>query len=123
MKRICPYCHYPNYEEATFCVSCQEGINHVEPTQYVSNQTLYNPIKNPIETSRYVGYIPEEITILNWVLILIGLAIPVVNFIVIGSVLIASDNETLKNFVKANIIVILISIITYFLLFLFKIVG
>lgn len=121
MKKICPYCQYPNYETATFCISCQEEISHIEPNEYSSNQTPYYTGIKPIETSRYVACMPEEVSILKWLCILIGLAIPFLNIIMIISILIVSDNETVKNFAKANIIMVILGIIISFMIFLSKI--
>ena len=64
---------------------------------------------------------PEEISILKWLCILIGLAIPFLNIIMIISILIVSDNETVKNFAKANIIMIILGVIISFMIFLSKI--
>ena len=121
MKKNCPNCRYPNYEEATFCMSCQEEISQVELNQYPLNDTPYYTGIKPMESSRYVACIPEEISILKWICILIGLAIPLLNIIMIISILMVSDNETLKNFAKANIIMVISGIIISFMFFLFKI--
>lgn len=121
MKKICPYFRYPNYEEAAFCISCQEEISQVELNQYPPNDTPYYTGIKPMGSSRYVPCIPEEISILKWICILIGLAIPLLNIIMIISILIVSDNETLKNFAKANIIMVISGIIISFMIFLSKI--
>lgn len=117
MKKICPHCHYPNYQEAIFCISCQEEIREVEPTKSnvnTRNESESNYNQNSLVGSRYVAAIPEDITTLKWIFILIGLAIPIFNIIVIASILILTDNETLRNFAKASIIMMILSFTLYF---------
>lgn len=62
-------------------------------------------------TKDYTRMKSEDVSILSWIGILIALAIPFINLIAIFIIAFAPENETLKNFGKASLILGGISIL------------
>lgn len=52
----------------------------------------------------------DTVSIGTWIVILIGLAIPILNILVMIGLAFGSDNETIKNYGKAMLILVGISI-------------
>ncbi|MBU3810225.1 MAG: zinc ribbon domain-containing protein [Candidatus Niameybacter stercoravium] len=114
MKKVCPHCNYPNNEDAFYCSSCQADISHIQPIE--GAQTYTYSSNRESKNSSYMSYIADDVSIGGWIGISIGLAIPVVNIIVLIAIIASAKNQTLKNYAIAQVILCGVALVLAFLL-------
>jgi len=77
------------------------------------NNTKYSSYKTDFDTSRY----NDDVSLSAWIGILILLAIPFINIITLIAIAFVPENKTLRNFGKASLIFVGISILLVILAF------
>jgi len=97
-RKICDKCGEINNGSAKYCLSCNASLNGAAISEDVTSTTLKS--KSTWSDRIHSG---EDVTYGTWIMILIGLGIPVINIIVIIGLAIQQDNETLSNFGKASL--------------------
>lgn len=106
-NKVCPKCNEINSGSAMYCVGCQASLNNVEP-----NREDDKPINRQNQTKTTVYYDNSDVvSIGQWIMILIVLAIPFVNIIMVFVFAFGWDNETINNFGKATLIMMLIGVV------------
>ncbi|MCT4597650.1 MAG: zinc finger Ran-binding domain-containing protein [Vallitalea sp.] len=106
-NKVCPKCNEINSGSAMYCVGCQASLSNVQ-----ANREDDTVIDRQNQTNRTVYYDNSDVvSIGQWIIIFILLAIPFVNIIMVFVYAFGWDNETINNFGKATLIMILIGIV------------
>ncbi len=94
------------------------NFNNLDPNKFNSSgrpdKKLYG--ENVVVRNKSYEYHSDTVSIGTWILILLGTGIPIVNIIVIIGLSFGSQNETLRNFGKASLILLGIGIVLAVLL-------
>lgn len=106
--KICKNCGEINSSSAIYCAICNSSLKDVKKKEDTINST--SSIGNSV-----VYNDAEDVTLGEWIIILLLLAIPVVNIIVVVVLAFAWNNTSINNFGKATLILGLIGIIIIFL--------
>lgn len=109
--KVCPKCGEINTESAMYCINCHVSLNSIEVNQ--EEKILLTP-----SASNSTNYYSNEdpVSLGEWVIILIVLAIPVINIIALFVLAFGWDNENISNFGKASLILIGVGLVLTFLL-------
>lgn len=107
-KKICSKCQEVNSSSAMICTYCGSTLGESK----VVKEEKYEK-RN--ETGSYRGS-SDEISIGAWIGIMIVLAIPLVNIIALFYIAFGNTNETLKNFGKAQLILVGIGLVLVLLI-------
>ncbi|GMQ62951.1 hypothetical protein [Vallitalea maricola] len=107
--KICENCGEFNSSSAVYCYNCNSSLRDVK-----KKEDAIEPIKF---SGKSVGYnYSEDVTLGEWIIILILLAIPIVNIIVLVLLAFVWNNTSINNFGKASLILGIIGIVIFFLL-------
>ncbi|QUH31078.1 hypothetical protein [Vallitalea guaymasensis] len=106
--KICKNCGEFNSASAIYCCNCNSSLRDVK-----KREDAIDPIKF---SGKAVGYnYSEEVTLGEWIIILILSAIPILNLIVLVLLAFVWNNTSINNFGKASLILVTIGILIYFL--------
>ncbi len=114
MSTICNNCGASNPDGTQFCSQCGSTIASAAP-QPQAAPPVSNPY--PVQQTNIYQQAAPDVSVLGWIGYLILFAIPVVNIIAMIVVLCSSQNKTLKHFVVAEIVLVVIGIVLWVVLF------
>lgn len=114
MNKICKYCGEINSSSAMTCTNCQKTLTDAEirdegksktgnHESLIGNNSTYKGIS-------YKGY-DDVVSIGSWIGIILILAIPIVDIIALFVMAFGSNNDNIKNFAKASLIISAIVIV------------
>ena len=111
MNRICKKCGGSVKMEDTFCMHCGMSLEKEEPKRddFIQAEPVMRPYEEKKET--YNEEQEKILSVWDYLLMLIILAIPVVNIIACIIWIVGSDNRNRKNFAKAWMIITVVGTI------------
>lgn len=97
-KKICKICGEINSSNSVYCANCQTSLNDAKKKEDTQKFVNYGTID-----SKYIGN-PSVVRTFEWLIILIILAIPIVNIIMLIVIAFTWQNDNIKNFGRATLI-------------------
>lgn len=107
-KKICKKCEEINSGSAMYCSNCHSSLRDAEVREDVNEPISFG--RRNSTSAVYTGN-PNVVTLGEWMIILIILAIPFVNIIALIVMAFVWDNDNINNFGKASLILALIGIV------------
>lgn len=109
-KKICKVCGEVNSSNEAYCTNCQASLNGAKIKDDTKNFVHYGSI-----SSEYIGN-PPVVSTLEWIIIMILLAIPLVNIIALIFMSFFWSNDNIRNFGRAVLILAVIGFVLAFIL-------
>lgn len=119
MSTTCSHCGAVNDDNTQFCSQCGAQLQQPAPqpqqTPPPQPQTYYQT--PPVQQTTIYQQGEKPVSILGWIGYFLLFSIPVVNIIALIAILCSSQNKTLKNWILAQIIMVVIAVIICILIF------
>lgn len=113
MSTTCSHCGAVNDDNTQFCSQCGAQLQQSAP-QPQPNPYYQAP---PVQQTTVYQQGEKPVSILGWIGYFLLFSIPVVNIIALIAILCSSQNKTLKNWILAQIIMVVIAVIICILIF------
>ncbi|MGN1403792.1 MAG: zinc ribbon domain-containing protein [Ruminococcus sp.] len=122
MSTTCSHCGAVNDDNTQFCSQCGAQLQQPapQPQQTPPPQPQPNPYYQapPVQQTTIYQQGEKPVSILGWIGYFLLFSIPVVNIIALIAILCSSQNKTLKNWILAQIILVVVVVIICVLVFL-----